>query len=384
MSLHSSAHNIAKTLPAQTPLRGIRYTGFSLIELLVAISLLSIVLIGGFTIFNTIQENYLREAGSSNQVRLARSNADTLFINFHDNTSFSAATTTAWPADDISTTDNESTFALTSLWGTDNWLDDNGSFRCRITALDTAALSFSLNTACYTDRGVTTAVLREALIKTNIPNVILVGSSHNCIITDAVETSGVTDFSVMDDNCLSDAGDDALPTGSDGAGVIFPRFSMDGVGDAEILTTLFYDHIGVDREGAGIYFGLESTWRDSNSTRYTVTGNNSDNFTTSWVNIHDFNERNTLTLNNPRGQTNMSLMVEVEDHLINDGVISLTASGADNNSIKSFYNRSADNISATLQTLHIKAPGATDSVDIRFTIGAGEMVWSRQLRLELE
>ena len=50
-----------------------RQSGFSLIELLVAISLLSIVLAGGFFFFNMIQQGYLREAGYSNQVRAAKS-----------------------------------------------------------------------------------------------------------------------------------------------------------------------------------------------------------------------------------------------------------------------------------------------------------------------
>ena len=358
--------------------------GFSLIELLVAISLLSIVLLGGFTIFNTIQENYLREAGSSNHVREARSNADTLFITFHDNTSFSAASTSQWPADDGGTDDNESTFDLVSLWGTANWLDDNGSYFCRLTALDAAASSFSTTSACYTDRGVSEASLRDELVKKNLPNVVLVGGSHTCIVTEAVTTSGTTSFTVLDDNCLSDASGTTLPTGADGAGVIFPRFAMNGARNVEVMSTLFYDHVGAERSGVGIYFGLESTWRDNSSTRYTVRGTGSDNFTNSWVNIHDFNERNALTLNNPRGQDNMTLKVEVLDQLSSNGLLSLNAAGTGSSTSKHFYNRSADNISATLQTLHINATSATDTVDMRFTIGAGFMVWTRDLRLVIE
>ena len=358
--------------------------GFSLIELLVAISLLSIVLIGGFAIFNTIQENYLREAGTSNQVRLARANADTLFISFHDNTSFNAASTSHWPIDDPLTEDNESDFALTSLWGSANWLNDNGSFNCRLTASDTATKSFSVAASCYTDQGVTIDTMRDTLVASELPSVILIGASHGCIITDATTTGGTTSFSILDNNCLSDSNDDALPTGNLGAGVVFPRFAMDGVGDVSVLSTLFYDHVGVSRNGAGIYFGLEQTWRDSNSTRYTVTSTSTDNFTSSWVNIHQFNERNALTLNNPRDLDNMSLVVTVQDDLLNDGVLSLNGSGGDNATTKSFFNRSADNISATLQTLFIKAPSATDTVDIQCSLGAGNMVWSRELRLTIE
>ena len=80
----------------------------------------------------------------------------------------------------------------------------------------------------------------------------------------------------------------------------------------------------------------------------------------------------------------MSLVVELQDDLLNDGAISLNGSGGDNATVKSFFNRSADNISATLQTLFIKAPSATDTVDVRFTLGAGNIVWSRELRLNIQ
>ena len=357
--------------------------GFSLIELLVAISLLSIVLIGGFAIFNLIQENYLREAGRTNQVREARSDADTLFINFHDNVSFNASSVTAWPIDDPATNDNETNFSLTALWGNDGWINGDGDYECRLTAIDTTLNTFGLTSTCFTDKGVTQTALKDALVATPLPSVILVGASHPCIITDA-SGSTTTTFDVQNGNCLTDAGGTDLPTGSTGAGVIFPRFVTNGVGNADILSSLYYDHFGVEKDGAGIYFGLEETWRTSSATLYEVIGDNTDNFTSSWVNIHDFNERNTLTLNNPRDIDNMSLIVEVTDNDVTNGRISLNAAGTSNTVSKSFLNQTDDNISTTLQALHIRAPNATDKVDILFTLVAGDMVWSRTLQLKLE
>jgi prepilin-type N-terminal cleavage/methylation domain-containing protein len=359
-------------------------SGFSLVELLVAISLLSIVLIGGFAIFNTSQENYLREAGLSKQLQIARSNADTLFIAFHDNTSFSATTTPQWPADDPATTDNESTFTLTPLWNNTNWLDNSSDFYCRLTALDPIASSFSLAANCYTNQGVTEAALKTALTKTALPNVVLLGASHTCIVTDALTIGGNTVFTVMDSNCLSDADGVSLPTGTEGAGAILPRFSMDGVRKASVISTLFFDHVGASRTGAGLYFGLEDRWRDNNSTRYTIIGSTADNFTNGWVNIHNFGNSNALILNNPSALTAMSLQVSVLDDSANGGTLSLTANGVNNTPSKRFYSRSADNISATLRSLFINAPAATDSVDLRFSLNAGQMVWSRDLRLKLE
>ena len=357
--------------------------GFSLVELLVAISLLSIVLIGGFAIFNLLQENYLREAGTSNHVKTARSNADTLFINFHDNTGFHGDNVSVWPADDPATADNETDFTLTNLWGNANWLDDNGSFQCRLTAIDSLTPSFSIDRYCYTDQGITTADLESALTATPMPGVILIGGSHGCIVT-AISDADTAVFTVADGNCLSDASDTTLPTDTAGAGVIFPRFIAQGVRQASIIRGLYFDHFGSNREGAGIYFGIEDAFRGDDAVVYTVTGTSSDNFTSSWVNIHDFNNRNTLDLINIRGVDTFHLIVESLDAATTGASLSLSNTGSDNFTRRAFANRSDDNISAVLQALHINAPSATNQVDLRFTLGGGDMVWSRDLRLQID
>ena len=357
--------------------------GFSLVELLVAISLLSIVLIGGFAIFNLLQENYLREAGTSNHVKTARSNADTLFINFHDNTGFHGDNVSVWPADDPDTADNETDFTLTNIWGNANWLDDNGSFQCRLTAVTSSDPSFSIDRDCYTDQGITTADLETALTATPMPSVVLVGGSHGCIVT-AISDADPAVFTVADDNCLSDASGTDLASDAGGAGVILPRFIANGVGQASILKGLYFDHFGSNRDGAAIYFGIEDSFRGDDAVVYTVTGTSSDNFTSSWVNIHDFNSRNTLDLVNIRDIDTMHLVVESLDSDSTGAALSLSNTGSDSFTRRVFANRSDDNISAVLEDLHINAPSASNQVDIRFTLGGGNMVWSRDLRLRIE
>ena len=362
------------------------YQGFSLVELLVAISLLSIVLIGGFAIFNLMQENYLREAGTSNHVKTARSNADTLLVNFHDNTGFHADNISTWPEDDPDTADNETDFTLTTLWGDANWLDDNGRFHCRLEAIDTSAPSFSIDRDCYTDQGLTTATLEDALTISAMPTVLLIGASHGCIIT-AINDADPAVFSVQDNNCLSDANDTSLAidgANDDGAGVIIPRFSANGIGKASILNGFYFDHFGVQRDGAGIYFGIEESFRGDDAVIYTITGTSSDNFTTSWVNIHDFNDRNSLDLINIRDLGQFHLTVESLDSTDTSAALSLNNAGSNSFTRRSFINRSFDNMSAVLEALHINAPSASDQVDIRFTLGGGNMVWSRDLRLRIE
>lgn len=355
--------------------------GFSLVELLVAISLLSIVLIGGFAIFNLLQENYLREAGTSNHVKTARSNADTLFINFHDNTGFHGDNVSVWPVDDPDTADNETDFTLTNIWGNANWLDDNGSFQCRLTAVTSSDPSFSIDRDCYTDQGITTADLEGALTATPMPSVVLVGGSHGCIVT-AINDADPAVFTVADDNCLSDASGTTLASDAGGAGVILPRFIANGVGQASILKGLYFDHFGSNRDGAAIYFGIEDSFRGDDAVVYTVTDTSSDNF--SCQKIHDFNSSNTLELVNIRDIDTMHLVVESLDSDSTGAALYSNDSCSDNFTRRVFANRSDDNISAVLEDLHISAPSDVTQVDIRFTLGGGNMVWSRDLRLRIE
>ena len=359
----------------------IRQSGFSLIELLVAISLLSIVLAGGFFFFNTVQQGYLREAGFSNQVRTARSSADALFVAFHDNASFTAASTPDWPADDALTDDNESHFALASIWGDNDWVDDNGSYYCRITALDSLTPAFTIDSSCHDDQGVTSAVLEDGLISA-MPAVILAGAQQACIIT-AVDTSGGnSEFTVADADCLSDAaGNDLRADASSGAGVIFPRFISRGARRASILTTSYFDHFGAGRDGAGLYFATEDIYRDTSSSQALISSDRAaDNFSAGWVNIDDFNETSALTVINPRGLDGFSLMVEA--------VTAGTSIARDNAGTTAETPLYRDDLTlaglrSLLGSLHVNRPGE-DKAILRFHLGSGDLVWRRDLKLTLE
>ena len=118
---------------------------------------------------------------------------------------------------------------------------------------------------------------------------------------------------------------------------------------------------------------VEDAFRGDDAVIYTVTGTTSDNFTSSWVNIHDFNDRNTLDLVNIRDIDTMHLVVESLD-ASTGASLSLSSTGSDNFTRRSFANRSDDNISAVLQALHINAPSASNQVDIRLPFGGD--AWS--------
>lgn len=363
------------------PMPVMRQSGFSLIELLVAISLLSIVLLGGFFFFNMIQQGYLREAGYSNQVRAAKSSADALFVSFHDNTTFTAASMPDWPADDALTDDNESHFALASIWADNDWIDDNGSYYCRITALDDLTPSFTIDSACHDDQGVSTAVLEEGLINA-MPSVILAGAQRACIITAVSTSGGNSAFTVADADCLSDAaGTDLRADATSGAGVIFPRFISRGARRASILTTSYFDHFGADHDGAGLYFGVEDIYRDTSSSQAEISSDRAaDNFSAGWANIDDFNETDALAVINPRGLDGFSLMVEA----VTTGT-SIARDNAGTTAETPLYrgNLTLSALRTLLNSLHVNRPGENE-VTLRFHLGAGDLVWRRDLKLTLE
>ena len=323
----------------------------------------------------------MREAGNSNHVRTARSSADTLFVSFHDNASFTAADNPAWPEDDTLTPDNESYFTLTSIWGDNDWIDDNGSYHCRLTGIDTAIPSFTINTDCHEDEGVTTAVLEDGVVSV-LPSVILIGGSEPCIVSAVSASGGDTDFTVADQNCLTDQNNAALRTdSSSGSGVIFPRFVSKGSGKASILTSTYFDHFGVDRDSAGLYFGVEEIYRDTASSQSLITSDRSDdNFSAGWVNIDNFNEVDTLAIVNPRQQSSFTLFVEA----VSSGT-SIARDNAGTTAETPLYrgNLTLASLRTLLNSLHVNAPGATD-VTLRFHLGSGDMVWQRDLKLSLD
>ena len=184
-----------------------------------------------------------------------------------------------WPVDDALTDDNESHFALASVWADNDWIDDNGSYYCRITALDSLTPSFTIDSSCHDDQGVTSAVLEDGLItamhRSSLPEPSAPASSPQLI-----HQAAILGYTVADADCLGDAaGTDLRADTSSGAGVIFPRFISRGARRASILTTSYFDHFGAEDDGAGLYFGVEDIYRETSSSQALISSDRAaDNF----------------------------------------------------------------------------------------------------------
>ena len=271
---------------------------------------------------------------------------------------------------------------LTCIWGDNPWLDDNGSYRCRITGIDVSPPAFTIKAGCHDGLGLSAADLNTALSGNGLPGVVLTGASHGCIVTSVTAISDETRLAVEDANCLSDA-DDALlrADAASGAGVILPRFSVRGQNRASLLKTVYFDHFGDTRSGAGLYFGVEESCRDDTASQSTIRSSaNTDNFTSTWASINDFDAANALNLINPRGLSGFTVLVEA---LSDDTALATSNTGTGQASVLVRQNLNAAGLSSFLDSLHARRTSAGDAV-MRFHLGSGDFVWIRDLRLVLD
>jgi len=347
-----------------------RSTGFSLVELLIAISLLSLVLMGGFTAFNMIEATYLREAGYARKSRIIGAEADRLFHALQDNTSFSAHLVSSWPRD------TGGVLSVTPLWDNASMLNRHGGFICRVSAIDFPAATFAVPVSCLDHSGISENTLAE-LIGIDLPGVLIMDAQEGCILAGVERTGTTLTFTILRDTCLRSSTGDAIHTSAiDGSGVIFPRYLIQAANTSSTYTNAFFEHPGNITEGAGLYFGQNSS-RDGSL--FTISSSlPQDDFTRGWVNIHQFGNHRAFKLINFNNLTSFTLKLEV---LSSEGQMatSISESGATRRLYQQFSTSSA--LVNFLHQLHLRS--TTTPVILRLHLGAGTSVWVRDLQLEI-
>ena len=182
--------------------------GFSLIELLIALSLLSIIMVAGFSFFGVLEVSYLRSAAQNQKIENARAQADSFFAGFNTTQQFDPASIDA------------SRLVIHRLWQNPSWHDSNGAFYCQVIAAD--ASSFTIETSCFTQFGISVEDMTETLTATELPSIVLIGSQEACIIRSLESaTPLLTRLHVANSACLLNEQARSIAGGS---GVILPRF----------------------------------------------------------------------------------------------------------------------------------------------------------------
>ena len=182
--------------------------GFSLIELLIALSLLSIVMLAGFSFFGVLEVSYLRSASQNQKIETARAQADSFFAGFNGTQNF-----------DPSSIDT-SALSVHRLWQNPSWYDSSGAFYCQVTSAN--ASSFTIETSCFTQFGISLEDMSETLTTTELPSVVLIGAQEACIIRSLESaTPLLTRLHVANSACLLN---EQARTIANASGVILPRF----------------------------------------------------------------------------------------------------------------------------------------------------------------
>jgi prepilin-type N-terminal cleavage/methylation domain-containing protein len=349
--------------------------GFSLIELMVAMSLFCLVLIGGFTIFTTIEAGYVKEAGYARSSRITSRHADALFLAMRDNSSFSAHAVPVWPQDG----EGDGLLSLTPLWDNASMLNPSGGYICRVHAIDLALPGFSLPATCLDAAGVSASAL-DRLTEYDLPSILIMDAGEGCILR-AWERSGpLITFRVSRQACLQKSGSVTVHMGaSDGSGVIFPRYLIDAPSGPTPIRSAFFDHPETSKDGAGLHFGQNVNGLSQDGSLYTISSTlPGDDFTATWVNIHQFGQARAFHLVNPLGLEAFTLKLDALS-ATSQLATSRTGAGASGRILRVFS--SAHALEQFLQNLYLRS--ATPIATLRLHLGAGDTVWVRDLMLEM-
>jgi len=341
---------------------------------MVALSLLSLVLIGGFSIFNTIEANYMREAGYARSSRAAGLEADRLFFAIHDNSSFSAHIISSWPQGG----EREALFSFTPIWDNASMLTNEGGFACRVSAVDLSLPGFSIPAACLDAAGVTHDAL-DKLARNDLPVVLIMDAQEGCILRRTERSGSSMTFDVLHEACLRDnSGEVIHASATDGSGVILPRHLIRAPTLPYPLKSAFFDHPGSPKDGAELHFGQNNQISSRDGSLFTVRSTlPEDDFTRAWVNIHNFGNARSFNLLNPRHLDLFTLKVET---LSPSSRVATSVSGRNASSRMYRQFNSTLGLELFLQSLHVQSAG--NPARLRIHLGAGQTHWVRELALE--
>ena len=369
-----------------------RHAGLGLIEILVAVSLVSIVLVASLRVISQLQRLSLEAEKASLEARRDLAAIDGLIRTSSDNTSFSAASTPFWPVDDPLTTDNESRLALLAIRSGTAILADTGQLRCPIDSIAEATATLTLASSCVAATGLTAATLASRLGNAPLPVVLPIGAQMPCRITSAAAATLVSGTGlaliVANPACLRrqpllSGGASWLQSGD---GVILPWLMLQAVNQGGSETLPLMDNPGLEPTAASLAFMLETEAMlgDGITTSQTSlpADRPTDNLATNWVAVAGFAGQQPLQLFNPRQLDRFSLSIR---RLDNRTQLALSGNLGAVFTQRRFDNMTAAGLAATLSGLRVRHPD--NATTLSFSLGGtgpsdgGQLNMIRHLQL---
>ena len=241
--------------------------GFGLVELLVALTIVTITALAGFQLFLTIQNNLYQAQIESKRATEVGQSIDKLFLAFADNTSFFDSDLPLFKAD--SPSDNSSELTPSIIFGSRSYFSGTDQFSCKINQVN--PVGFNIANSCFEDLSatppITAASVVAALIASGLPSVVLVDSQEPCEILFASDNGSHTELTVRHNECLENSVGDNVSIGS---GVLLPRIVASATEISTDLNLVLFDHYGAVRQGAAINFGLVEELRNTESNHFSI------------------------------------------------------------------------------------------------------------------
>ena len=250
---------ILSGLTRPTTLRGV-----GVIELLVALTIVSIALVGGFSLFLAIQEATIRAQIQTREAAAAAQANDKMFLAFADNTTFFSGFQTFQPDDNV-TLGNRGDVTVTRLFGDQRYMSEDTGFACVVDSFGVDNVTFASN--CFDDPNVTVADMRAALVHEKLPTMVLVEGQEACVVASTSYDGTHLTATVRNPQCLQSAAGDNVTVNS---GIMLPRLISRSDKHATVVSTVMYDFHAVNRRGAGVNFGLANQFRQTDPMLFSV------------------------------------------------------------------------------------------------------------------
>ena len=346
--------------------------GVGIIELLVALTIVSIALVGGFGLFLAIQEATIRAQIQTREAAAAAQANDKMFLAFADNTSFFSGSFQTFQPDDNVTLGNRGDVSVTKLFGDQDYLSPETGFACVINSFGADNVTFDSD--CFTDPpDVTVPDMEAALVHENLPTMVLVEGQEACVVASTSDNGTHLTASVRNPQCLQSAAGDNVTVNS---GIMLPRLISRSDRHATVVSSVMYDFHAVNRRGAGVNFGLANQFRQTDPMTFLVETAADITTSTELDNLSEGDFRYLVRVFNPLGTQDSFLRILVDNGTItmpSEITTATTDALLDDLGPASALDIYFDNLSVQ---------ATTEAIELRFYVGSDDLMWVRTLTVD--
>ena len=345
--------------------------GVGVIELLVALTIVSIALVGGFSLFLAIQEATIRAQIQSKEVAAAGQANDKMFLAFGDNSTFFSGSFQTFQPDDNTTLGDSGNVTVTRLFGDQPYMSEEVGFSCIVDSFGTDNVTFESD--CFDDPNVTVADMRAALVHENLPTLVLVEGQEACVVSSTFDNGSYLTATVRNPECLQSATGDNITANS---GIMLPRLISKSDRHETVVSSVMFDYHAANRRGAGVNFGLANQFRQTDPMTFRI--ETAANITTSTEldTLAEGDFRYLVRVFNPLGAQDTFLRILVDNGTITMPSEVTTASSdviLDEMGPASVLDVFFDNLSIQANT---------EAIELRFYVASDDMMWVRTLTVD--